>query len=76
MVQKSLDQQTLYPFQKWQKNFKNIKFDLQGYFDMKMMFNGFDRLFELSNLRYGCEAQEILYFTKHHSLTIYREREV
>jgi hypothetical protein len=35
------------PISKIAKNFKkNIKFDLQGYFDMKMMFNSLDRLFE------------------------------
>jgi hypothetical protein len=39
--------------------------------NMKIMFNGLDRPFKLSNLRYGCEAREILYFAKHHSLTIY-----
>jgi hypothetical protein len=38
---------------------------------MKMMFNGLDRPFELSNSRYGREAQETLCFTKHHSLTLY-----
>jgi hypothetical protein len=38
---------------------------------MKMMFNGLNRPFELSNLRYGYEAREILYFVKYHSITIY-----
>jgi hypothetical protein len=38
---------------------------------MKMMFNGSDRPFELSNSKYEREAREILYFTKHHSLTLY-----
>jgi hypothetical protein len=36
---------------------------------MNIMFNGLDRLFELSNSRYGREAQEVLCFPKHHSLS-------
>jgi hypothetical protein len=36
---------------------------------MKIMFNGLDRSFEFSNLRYGREIREILCFVKHHSLT-------
>jgi hypothetical protein len=36
---------------------------------MKIMFNVLDRPFELSNLRYRCEAREVLCFAKHHSLT-------
>jgi hypothetical protein len=41
------------------------------------MFNGLDRLFELLNLRYRRESQNLLCFPKHHSITIYiyRERE-
>jgi hypothetical protein len=54
------------------KNFKkNIKFDLQGYLNMKMMFNGLDRPFELLNLKYEREVQKILCFAKHHSITLY-----
>jgi hypothetical protein len=65
MVQKSLDQQNLYP-SKNSKNFlKYIKFDLQQYFNMEIMFNGLNRLFRFSNLTYGREAREVLYFAKH-----------
>jgi hypothetical protein len=45
---------------------------------MKIMFNGLDRPFELSNSRYRREARKVLCFAKHHSLThiyIYIERE-
>jgi hypothetical protein len=44
-------------------------------FNMKMMFNGLDRQFELLNSKYGREAQKILSFAKHHNITIYIERE-
>jgi hypothetical protein len=37
---------------------------------MKMMFNGLNRPFELSNSRYGHKGWEILCFAKHHSLTL------
>jgi hypothetical protein len=37
---------------------------------MKNMFNGLDQPFELSNSRYEHEAQEILCFAKHRSLTL------
>jgi hypothetical protein len=36
---------------------------------MKMMFNGLDQLLKLSNLRYGCETNEVLCFVKYYSLT-------
>jgi hypothetical protein len=36
-----------------------------------MIFNGLDRPFELSNSRYIHEVREVLWFTKHHNLTIY-----
>jgi hypothetical protein len=36
------------------------------------MFNSLDQPFGLSNLRYEREVWEILYFTKHHSLTLFR----
>jgi hypothetical protein len=42
---------------------------------MKIIFNGLDRPFELSNSRYGRKAWEVLFFAKHHSLYIYIERE-
>jgi hypothetical protein len=50
---------------------------------MKIMFNGLDRSFRLSNLRYEREAREVLCFAKLHNLThsiylsiyIYIERE-
>jgi hypothetical protein len=38
---------------------------------MKMMFNGLDQPFELSNSKYEREAWEVLWFAKYHSLTIY-----
>ena len=42
------------------KNFlKNVKFGLQGDFNMEINFNGSDRLFELSNWRY--DAQVYIY---------------
>jgi hypothetical protein len=37
---------------------------------MKIMFNGLDRLFELLNLRYGREAQEIWCSIEHPSLSL------
>jgi hypothetical protein len=40
------------------------------YFNMKMMFNGLDRPFELTNLKNGRKAREVLCFTKHHSLSL------
>jgi hypothetical protein len=52
---------------------KNKKFDLQGYFNMKMMFNGLDRSSEFLNSIYGREARDVLFFAKHHNLTIYIE---
>jgi hypothetical protein len=48
------------------KILKNIKFDNQRYFNMKMMFNSLDRPFELLNLRYGvkhgrfCDSQSTI----------------
>jgi hypothetical protein len=39
-----------------------MKFDFERYFNVKIMFNGLDLSFGISNLRYECEAQEILYF--------------
>jgi hypothetical protein len=38
---------------------------------MEIMFNGLDKSFELSNLRYGRETRKVFCFAKHHSLTIY-----
>jgi hypothetical protein len=35
------------------------------------MFNGLNRLFIPSNLRYGCEIQKILHFANHHSISLY-----
>jgi homoserine trans-succinylase len=55
--------------QKIVKKLKNIKFDHKRYFNMKIMFNGFDRQFKLPNLRYERETREALCFVKH--LTIY-----
>jgi hypothetical protein len=37
---------------------------------MNIMFNDFDRSFELLNLRYKHEIREILCFAKHHSLSL------
>jgi hypothetical protein len=55
MVHKSLDQQILY-LSKNNKNLKqNMNFDLQTYFNMKIMFNGLDRPFD--NLRYERNAR-------------------
>jgi hypothetical protein len=36
-----------------------------------MIFNGLDQPFELLNSRYKREAQKILCFTKHHSITLF-----
>jgi hypothetical protein len=60
-----------------------IKFDLERYCNMKMMFNGLDPLFELLNSRYGLdplfellnsryarETQKLLCFAKHHSISL------
>jgi hypothetical protein len=38
---------------------------------MKIIFTDLDRPLRLLNSRYECETQDILYFVKHHSLTIY-----
>jgi hypothetical protein len=35
-----------------------------------MMFNGLDRPFELTNLKNGRKAREVLCFAKHHSLSL------
>jgi hypothetical protein len=47
----------LYPSKNSKKFKKNINFDLQGYINMKIMFNSLDRPFELSNSRYRREAR-------------------
>jgi hypothetical protein len=49
----------------------NLKFYLQKYFNMKIIFNDLDWPLELLNSRYEYEAREILYFMKHHKLTLY-----
>jgi hypothetical protein len=38
---------------------------------MKMMFNGLDWSFKLLNSRYEREAREVLFFAKHHNITLY-----
>jgi hypothetical protein len=48
-----------------------IKFDVQKYFNIKIMFDGLDQSFGLSNSKYGPETREILYFTKYHNLTVH-----
>ena len=50
---------------------KNIKFDLQGYFNIEIMFNGSDRSFGLLICRYDVEARELWCFHKHRSSTLY-----
>jgi hypothetical protein len=40
-------------------------------FQYEVIFNGLDLSFWISNSRYGHVSWEILYFTKHHSLTIW-----
>jgi hypothetical protein len=50
---------------------KNINFGLQRYFIINIIFNGLNRLLGLLNSKYGREAEEILWFAKHHSLTLY-----
>jgi hypothetical protein len=52
----------LYSSGKYQKNSKNIKFDLQRYFNMKIIFNSLDRPYGLTNSRYRRESHKILYF--------------
>jgi hypothetical protein len=38
---------------------------------MEIIFNSLNQLFILLNLRYKCEIHKILYFSKHHNLTLY-----
>jgi hypothetical protein len=48
------------PMLKIAKKIKNIKFDLQRYFNMKIMFNDLNWLFRLLNLRYGHKIKKFV----------------
>ena len=66
-----LDEQICHPLKNTKKFKKNVKFGFQGDFNIEIIFNRSDQMFELSNWRYDAASTVHPCLYKHPSVTPY-----